>query len=844
MNIEFHVDIGRQAKVGEVNVAGDSGLPVAKFRKTAKLKTGTKVSRDTVSRALTDLRKNYQKKDRLEANVALESKQYQAPTHRLDYGLHAEQGPIVKVNVQGAKLSKGAIKRLIPVYEEGAVDEDLLNEGNRNLRDHFQRQGYFDVKIRHEKKLLDAKHSQIDFYATLGPRHRVLAVTLEGNKYFDRDTLEDRLSVRKAGTFDRHGLYSQALVNSDVSAITGLYQTNGFTHVKVTPSIQDTDETPQGKDAKFADLRVKYAIEEGIQQKIGTLQIIGAEQVPLNTLTPLLNTQVGQPYSALNINGDRDVILGYYLSHGFDHAQLEIFQKDDTSDPGLVNVTMKITEGDQIFINKVLISGLHYTRRDTIQDPILVHSGEPLDQSALLETQRRLYDLTLFNEVNTAVQNPNGEELRKNVLLQFTEARRWDFYYGFGFEAQTGNPNGNCLSLQQLIQLGISTQDYNCNPNGYFGVSPRVLFDVSRINLRGRDQSITLRTSYGTLEKRAQLIFQNPHLMGNPHFDLSFSGGYINSQDVTTYAASRTEGSIRVTEHAKRPNTLIYEFAYRLVKINPATIQVAPNQIPLFSQPARVGGPGVTWLRDSRDNPLDAHRGTYISAQNFFANGSFGSQADFNRLDITEASYHGLGKKKDYVFARSTRFGYQRAFGSSKQEFIPLPERLYAGGAQSHRGFPINAAGPRDPQTGYPVGGAGAFVNSFEERLPNPNLPYVGNSLGFVLFHDMGNVFQNSSEIWPSLLRVSQPHRDTCKNLTPPPASTTGTSTGTCSFNYFSHAVGLGMRYHTPIGPVRGDFSYNLNPPIYPVIYDYNGHPPHVGQADHFNFFFSIGQSF
>jgi outer membrane protein insertion porin family len=845
-NIEYHIELGKQARVGNVAVTGDSGLPLPTFRKTAKLKAGSKVNRDTVNRALTNLRKTYQKRDRLEANVALEEKKFEPPVNHLDYNFNAEQGPVVEVHVTGAGLSRSATKRLIPVYEEGAVDEDLLNEGNRNLRDHYQRQGYFDVRVRHEEKQVDSRQSLIDFFVTLGPSHRVLSVTVEGNKYFDRDTLEDRLTVRKAGTFDRHGLYSQALVNADVNSISALYQSNGFTHVKVTPKVNDTDETPEGKDAKVADLRVKYVIDEGVQQKIGSMQITGTDKVPLGTLTPLLNTQPGQPYSALNINGDRDVILGYYLSHGFDHVQLEVFQKDDAKDPSLINVTMKVTEGDQTFVNQVLVSGLHYTRPETIHDSILVHSGEPLNQTALLETQRRLYDLTLFNEVNSAVQNPNGDEPRKNVLLQFTEARRWDINYGFGFEAQTGNPQDNCLSAEQLAlltQLGFNTRGYSCTPNGRFGVSPRVLFDISRINLRGRDQSITLRTTYGTLERRAQLIFQYPHLLGNPHFDLSFSAGYVNSQDVTTYAASRTEGSMRVTEHAKRPNTLIYEFAYRLVQINSNTLQVAPNLIPLFSQPARIGGPGVTWLRDTRDNPLDAHHGTYISAQEFLAHGSFGSQSNFSRLDITNSSYHGFGKKKDYVLARSTRFGYERAFGSGGEEFIPLPERLYAGGAQSHRGFPINAAGPRDPQTGFPVGGAGAFVNSLEERLPNPNLPYVGNGLGFVLFHDMGNVFTHSSEIWPSFSRLSQPNRNACKNLTPS-ATGSGATSATCGFNYFSHAVGVGLRYHTPIGPVRGDFSYNLNPPIYPVIYDYNGGPPHVGQADHFNFFFSIGQSF
>ena len=99
---------------------------------------------------------------------------------------------------------------------------------------------------------------------------------------------------------------------------------------------------------------------------------------------------------------------------------------------------------------------------------------------------------------------------------------------------------------------------------------------------------------------------------------------------------------------------------------------------------------------------------------------------------------------------------------------LPLPERLYAGGPISHRGFSINAAGPRDPETGFPIGGAGALMNSTELRLPPPMLPFFGDTLSFVLFHDMGNVFTNAGDAWASALRIHQPDRDACKVLTPP----------------------------------------------------------------------------
>jgi outer membrane protein insertion porin family len=856
VNLQFDVTPGKPARVGDVQTEGDSGLDLKTFRKKGKLKEGSKVNRDTVSRALNGLRNQYQKRERLEANLALQSKQYQPSANHLNYKFAADQGPVVMIRVDGTKLSRGKIRNLVPVYQEGTVDEDLLNEGARRIRDYYQREGYFKAKITRQRTTANGV-DKITYSVALGLQYRVDKVSISGNKYFSNAILQPRLSVLVASTFQRHGMYSQALEMSDVNAIKALYQSNGFTHVQAIPEVKETQTVSGTKQA--GHLSVRYAIEEGAQQKIGLYEIAGESKTDLKDLQALLSTQSGQPYSASNIAADRDAMLGYYLSHGYDHAQVAVQQEPSPQDANVVNVLLSITEGEQIFVHRVLISGLHFTRPSTIDDRILVHPGEPLNQSALLDTQRKLYDLTLFNEVTTAVQNPSGDEPEKNVLLQFSEARRWNINYGVGFQAQTGNPSTNCNPVT-LIQLGLNPN--SCNPNGNTGVSALVEFDVSRINLGGRDQSLTMHTIYGSLEKVATMVYSYPHLFDLQKLDFSLSGGYTNAQDLTTYAASRLEGNVRFTQHQNRANTFIYQFTYRRVKVDANTVQVAPNEIPLLSEPVRIGGPEFTWVRDTRrPQALDARGGTYNTLQEFVAEKTFASEANFNRFEWTNSSYYPLGKEKNYILARNTRFGFERAFGSPAFETIPLPERLYAGGAESIRGFSLNAAGPRDAVTGFPIGGAGVFVNQTEMRFPNPVLPLLGNALGFVLFHDMGNVFNNSSDIWSSFLRIKQPHSSTCKDLslTDQETITRSSSTnpnGTCDFNNFSHSVGAGARYHTPIGPLRLDFSYNLNPPIYPIVLTYttcNGqipppgqtaNCPHVGQASHFNFFFSIGQSF
>jgi outer membrane protein assembly complex protein YaeT len=875
VDIAFHVVSGTQARVGAVQVTGDSGISVDEFRRHAHLRSGAHVDHDTANRALTGVLRHYQGEERLEAEIKLESEQYAADALKTNFRFTASQGPQVKVLVGGASMGPERVKHAIPIFEEGAVDDDLLNEGNRRLRDYYQRLGYFDVKVDHEVQSTSAEKVVILYKVRLGPRRRVERVSVAGNRYFDSATLKQLLSVHAADAIDRHGAYSQALVSADVSALQTVYRNNGFSKVKITPETS-TPETgaadasiPTSSSAggapasasplarRTAPLAVVYRIEEGQQQRVGTVRLEGAEGADAKQLSLLLNTTAGQLLSPQNLAGDRDALLTNYMSRGFRMVQVDVTQQSEPADSSKVDVVFHITEGPQTFVRNVLLTGLHFTRPETVARAIALHPGDPLNETALMETQRNLYEFALFNEVDTAIENPTGSEADKTVLLQAVEARRWALTYGFGFEAQTGTPQYNCG--------GIIASGATCNPNGKTGVSPRVLADITRNNLFGREQSASLQGTYGLLEQKLDLLFQIPHFEGSRNFGLAFSAGYANSLDVTTYVASKLDAGLRWTERFNSPgsafsraNTFVYEFNFRRVKVQANSLQVAPGEIAQESTAVRVAGPALTWIRDTRDSPLDAHRGTYTSFQEFLSGKAFGAQAGFNRLDASNSSYYTFDKRR-FVLARNTRYGQERAFGSSEEELIPLPERLYAGGATSLRGFSQNVAGPRDPETGYPIGGAGALLNSTELRLPPPTLPWLGDSVSLVLFHDMGNVFANASDAWASALRVRQPDRETCENLNivdpnhpdnPPAGPITSTGwQGQCSFNYFSHAPGAGVRYHTPAGPIRLDFSYNLNPPMYPVIYNYSISnwklaDSYVGHAGHFNFFFSLGQTF
>jgi outer membrane protein insertion porin family len=306
---------------------------------------------------------------------------------------------------------------------------------------------------------------------------------------------------------------------------------------------------------------------------------------------------------------------------------------------------------------------------------------------------------------------------------------------------------------------------------------------------------------------------------------------------------------------------MTYRLTYRRVRASDLLKTISPSQIPLLSQPTRVGIPNFSYIRNKRDNDLETTKGNYTTIDGGAADSHFGSETDFGRLLIQNSTYYSIGRKrnsdKKLVLARSTRIGVETPFGNTfmpqpgaeclepqpgRPACLPLAERFFTGGGNSHRGFGLNQAGPRDPTTGFPLGGTALFVNNVELRMPPPTLPFFQDNISFAIFHDAGNVFTNGHDLFHNLLRWTQKNPGLCQQL--------ATATQ-CDYSYISHGIGVGVRYKTPVGPVRFDFGYNLNPPAFPrcnavltqgqscQLADFA--PQHVGR---FNVFFSIGQTF
>ncbi|HET9166286.1 MAG TPA: POTRA domain-containing protein [Candidatus Angelobacter sp.] len=805
VKVEFMVDRGKPARIGVINVGGSSGFSAEEVRKIAKLQSGDKVTAAHRTRALQRLRKRFQKQDRLEAQVTMTQRIYHPETNRLDYTFEINRGPVVDVKVEGAKLRRGLVKKFVPVFEESAVDDDLLNEGARNIRDYFQSKGFFDVKVSYEQTQdPNTEKRTIVFHIEKNQRHKLVELAIQGNHYFRREDLREQMVMQPAGGLLLYGLFSQSILARDVQSIENLYRNNGFLQAKVTPTVEDNY-------GKQGHIRVNLAVAEGPQTLVGTLKIQGNEALPEGQIRGLITASEGQPYSDSTVITDQSVILEQYYNLGFPKVKFEYTTTPEVANPNKIDVVYTINEGAQVFVDKVLISGINYTRPFIVDREIKIGAGDRLSQSQMLDSQRRLYDMGIFNEVGVAVQNPEGDATSKKVNFQLSEARRYTFNYGLGLEVQTGQPSNNT------------------NPQGDTGVSGRVSFDVTRLNFRGRDHTVTLKTRYGNLEKLALFGYGAPRLFDSQKLTLDFTAFYQQTNDVSTFTSKRLEGAVSIKQELNRATTLLYRLIYR--RVSTSNLVIDPNLVPLFSQAVRVGMPDFSYVRDTRDNPIESLKGTFNTVDLGVASGIFGSQTNFTRVVVQNSSYYQFHKRR-WVFARSTRIGVEEPFAST--DFAPLPERFFAGGSTSHRGFGINQAGPRDLTSGFPLGGEALFLNNLELRTPPLPLPYVGNNLSAVVFHDMGNVFSTAGDMANSILKFSQPNRSLCLN----PAA------ATCNFNYTSHAVGAGARYRTPIGPVSFDVGYNLNPPAFPISAPAAPAVPSSQVLKHFNFFFNIGQTF
>jgi outer membrane protein assembly factor BamA len=826
MDIIVHVQPGVRARVGAVDLTNNTEYPDAEIISRLKMKPGTSITSTRIQNGTNRIRKFLIKKGHLSGRAAVRRGAYDPAKNTVDFTLDVSEGARVKVEVAGAKLSGGELKKLVPIYQEGAVDADLLEEGRRNIRERLEREGYFDANVEYstavrevENKLWHGEEQVITYHIERGDRHKLVGIEVTGNHYFGRDLLFSRLQIYKAA-FGSRGKFSRRLLENDRVSMEGVYRSNGFAAATVVAQVNDNYEKKEG------DLFIRFIVNEGPQTRVGALHIEGNQAFGQEELLGVISSAPGQPYSETNVGSDRANILAKYFNEGFPQATFEYTVEPLTPQPpseaaapqanllqdksaqtreekrvapipqDSVRIIYKISEGPQTHVRRVLLTGYDHTRSHVIQREVQVKPAQPLREGEVIDSQRRLYNLGVFNRVTISPQNPTGTDPEKDIVVLVEEAKRYTIAYGGGFEVQ---------------RLASTT----CPTCGEVQAAPRGIFEISKLNLTGRADSLSLKLRGSTLQGRALLGYSAPSTFGDPKLSFQATAFAERSRDVNTFTETRYEGSVQLTDQESHATALLVRYSFRKVLVSNLNIPprkfLSSNSLLSFAI-QRLLGP-----RHSRQSSR-RHQGLAQQRRRRHRRHLHRLQRQFFPLPLPEfflplhqtplqfCSLRSRGHPLSLPRHRVAHFSRTHRRTASPRD--SPPERLFAGGGASLRGFALNQAGPRDSVTGFPVGGQALLVFNQEFRFPM-RLPWVGTKVGGTLFYDGGNVFSQISKI--------NLHWSTPKPIFDPANSKQCLYNCSNELSYFSHTIGLGARYATPVGPIRVDLGYQLNRPNFVI---------------------------
>jgi outer membrane protein assembly factor BamA len=784
VNVIFLTRLRRRAHFGAINFTGISPAEAqslerslrslrARFR-GASLKTGGTYSRKRLERAKVHLKSEMGQRHFLASQVQMLPPQYDPWTNRADVTFQVTPGPKIAIKITGANVRDRTKKKLIPMYQENAVDPDLVREGEGNLASYFQSKGFFDAKV--------SSHIDHQPYGTTvlykvdrGRRGKVRALDFKGNQHFSVKDLAASVPVRKARWWLPHfsrGKFSEQLTRSSVRRIQRTYQAAGYSQVKVDSQVVRKD----------GNIQVIFRVDEGVRDVVEQLEIQGNNSLSLAQLAPKgLNLETGKPYSQPLQDKDRDQILAVYLQQGFLNATVQAKATPLKNDPHRIQVVYSISEGPQVFAKAVTTVGAVHTRMDTIQTNADIKVGKPLSLTSLLQGESQLMGLGVFDWSSVDTREPVTDQSDADVLLKVHEAKRNTITYGFGFEATNRGgqvPNGT-VALPGLPLVGVP-KNFVTSEATFWG--PRGSIEYSRANLFGRAQSLALNALAGRLDQRFSGNWLDPSFWSSAWIATASVSGERSSQN-PLFTAQQGQAGLNFQRYldAKRTKTLYLRYTFAHTNL---TNLLTPELVLPEDRNVRLSTLSASYSRDTRDDILDAHKGMYQSVEAYLTPEALGANTNFGRVLGQLAYYAPL---KQVVWANSVRVGFEQSFGGAH---IPLSENFFSGGGSTLRGFPLNGAGPQRPVTvcgnpsdlstcaliSVPAGGHQLLILNSELRFPLK----IMSKLSGAVFYDGGNVFR---------------------------------SIGLGHFaDQYTNSVGGGLRYSTPLGPIRVDIGHLVTP--------------------------------
>jgi outer membrane protein insertion porin family len=745
---------GDRTRIGTITVSGAGGDDRARLLAALSLKPGDAWEPEALGQLIDDYLDRLHRRGFYEARLSESAKLADQDTVA-NVTLAFVRGPHVRVVFSGDPLPAPMRTELVPVEREGSVDEDLLEDSSHRIEEYLRSQGYRDAAAPFTRSETGDELT-ITFNVKKGPLSRVQDVEISGNAALDAEAIGARMRTRVGQPF------SSDVLDSDVAALEAFYRRNGFASVSVSSAVESSPPAAAGAEIPVT---VRLTVREGSRTTIASVRIDGNASVAEEVLRRDLATAPGRPYFAPEVAVDRDAMLARYANLGYPNATIVV-------DPGLsadgtrADIVFRVQEGPRVFVDHVLIVGNFRTSRRTILRELQFKSGDPLGPAAINDSQRRLASLGLFRRVRIS-ELSQGDETKRDVLVSVEEAPATTIAYGGGFDVRP-------LTVQ-ASDTGVAST--------VLRFAPRASFSISRSNLFGKRRSISLFTSVSQLlngtasggqaftEYRVLGSYREPRL-----FDTSADAAVtavVEQQLRTSFDFFRRGLNAEVGRRLTRDVSLSGSYQLQNVKVFNEVVSPQDKLLidRLFPQ-VLLSSFSLSVIRDTRNDAIDPTRGNYLSGNGQLAAKAIGSEVGFVKTFLSAATFRSLPHAHGTVFAGDARFGMARGFPELKA--LPASERFFAGGSTTVRGFALDQLGTPETidQNGFPIGGNALVIFNAELRVP------VWRGLGVVGFLDTGNVWALPSDI---------------------------------SLPQMRSAAGIGLRYKSPVGPIRIDLGFKLN---------------------------------
>jgi outer membrane protein insertion porin family len=772
----FDIEPGPRTVLGQVEIVGVPTVSRSELVNRLGVAAGAAYQRDALNARIERYVEERRSRGYYEARISPSVRVSDDGTVA-DLTLNVAPGPHVRVVFAGDPLPADRRAELVPVEREGSVDEDLLEDSSNRIEEFLKAQGYRDATAPHRRETRD-NELVVTFTITRGQQYRVSTFEIAGNTSVPTADFEPALRVRSGQPF------SEARLDADVQLIEDLYHRRGFAAAAVHAAVEIVTSTPPPAQVPVT---IRAAINQGPQTTVDAIVFNGNQALGDASLRSRVRLQAGGPYVPGLVAVDRDAIQLAYQDLGYESATVEpqaVFSQSDTH----VTVTFAIREGPQVFVDHVLIVGNVRTSTSTISHELQVKPGDPFSLSAINDSQRRLAELGLFRRARIT-ELRHGSENQRDLLVTIEEAPPTTIGYGGGVEASRRVVNNSVPGVAAVA-------------DEVFEVAPRAFFEIGRRNVFGKNRSLNFFSSVAIHPPQDTLAtFTEYRLIGTYReprlFDTAadaFVTATFEQQTRSSFNFARRGVSAALGRRLTRE--ISAQAGYQLQRTEVFDEQLDPADVLLIDRifpKVRLSSFSASVVRDTRNDAVDPAAGDYLSANGQLAARAIGSQVGFVKSFFTAQAFRAIPHTNRVVFAGSVRLGLADGFVHEQIddngvvipgvliEDLPQSERFYAGGDTTIRGFALDRVGTRhipaersDTLTEdlLPVGGNGLVIFNAELRAP------VAGGLGVVGFFDTGNVFARVNNI---------------------------------DFGELRSAVGGGVRYKSPFGPIRFDVGFKVN---------------------------------